>query len=175
MREGDMLEKLLRLLDAWLGHLSTLLGGGALLLSFFAVLTRYFFPSYALNWSAEIIIFMVMWTVFLGAGRLAFRDAHIGTDSFLGAVSIPVRNAAILFATLLGISMAVMLVWSGIIVVKESIRWDERTASLLRMPLWIYYISLPIGFGSVALFLVGRLLGARPEGEAAGHNIPIEE
>lgn len=162
------MQRLLRLLDAFFGHLSVLLAGGALVLSFVAVLTRYFFPSYSLNWSGEVIIFMVMWTVFLGAGRLAFRDAHIGTDSFLGSVPAQVRDAAIVFATLLGIALAGLLVWSGIIVVREAIRWDERTASMIRLPLWIYYLSLPVGFGAVALFLLGRLAGARPVEELRG-------
>lgn len=162
------MQRLLRLLDAFFGHLSVVLAGGALLLSFIAVFTRYFAPSYSLNWSGEVIIFMVMWTVFLGAGRLAFRDAHIGTDSFLGAVPEQVRDAFVVFATMLGIALALMLVWSGYIVVAEAVRWDERTASMIRLPLWIYYISLPVGFGAVALFLIGRLLGARPAKEIKG-------
>src|SRR5690606_25585919 len=52
-----MLTRLLRALDAGLGHLAVVLGLSALLLSFFAFVTRYFLPAYALNGSWEVIVF----------------------------------------------------------------------------------------------------------------------
>jgi C4-dicarboxylate transporter DctQ subunit len=157
-----MIERGLKGLDVFLGHLCTVLGGLALLLSLFTMLTRYFAPSLSLDWAPEVITFLVIWTVFLAAARLAYRNAHIATGSFFMVATPAARRLAVGIATVLGILLALTLLRSGITVVAEAARWDERTASTLRIPLWIYYTSLPVGFTFVALFLIGRLFGYGP-------------
>lgn len=51
-----------------------------------------------------------------------------------------------------------LLVLSGIQVVEESFRWQERTTSSLRLPLWVYSLSLPVGASLLALRLAVRVV-----------------
>jgi C4-dicarboxylate transporter DctQ subunit len=166
-----MIERGLKGLDAFLGHFCTVLGALALLLSLFTMLTRYFAPSLALDWAPEVVTFLVIWTVFLAAARLAYRNDHIATGSFFMVATPAARKLAVGAATVLGILLALTLVRSGITVVVEAAHWDERTASTLRIPLWVYYISLPVGFTFVALFLIGRLFGYGP----SDHRLHLED
>ena len=55
--------------------------------------------------------------------------------------------------------MAVLLLVSGALVVSEAVRWGETTSSTLRIPLWIYYLSLPVGAALMALRLAARIAG----------------
>jgi C4-dicarboxylate transporter DctQ subunit len=55
--------------------------------------------------------------------------------------------------------MAAFLTWSGWIVVEEAYRWDERTTSTLQLPLWGYYLCLPVGMALLAFHLVVRTIG----------------
>jgi len=57
-----------------------------------------------------------------------------------------------------GTALAIFLLVSGWIVVEEAARWDERTTSTLQLPLWIYYLSLPVGAALLAFHFAVRTL-----------------
>ena len=65
--------------------------------------------------------------------------------------------AAEIFALLFGIAVAAFLIYSGSIVVEDAMRWDERTESSLRLPFWIFYLSLSTSFTVHLLFILERL------------------
>jgi TRAP-type C4-dicarboxylate transport system permease small subunit len=58
-----------------------------------------------------------------------------------------------------------------VIVVEEAYRWDERTTSSLRLPVWLYYLSLPVGAALIVFHLVVRfaqLVTGRTRDELVG-------
>lgn len=121
-----------------------LLSGGALVLACFAMLGRYAFPSLMLDWTFEVTIFFATWAMFIGAARLVGQDGHVRVDvvtNLLGA-----RTQKALHFLTLGIYMAVgvFLTVAGYFVVEEAMRWGEVTTSSLRIPLWYFYLSLPV-------------------------------
>jgi TRAP-type C4-dicarboxylate transport system permease small subunit len=150
---------LLRTLDAIERVLIALLAGTALLLACIAMLGRYVLPGLMLDWTFEVTIFTTIWATFLAGARSAGTGEHVRVDTLLTYLPFKVRTALVLLAGLLGIATALFLLRSGWIVVEEAYRWDERTTSSLGLPLWIYYLSLPVGAALLVFHLVVRCLG----------------
>ncbi len=148
--------RLLAALDLIERVVIALLSGAALVLACQSIVARYLMPGIRLDWTFEVIIFLLIWCMFLSAARLIGEGGHVRIDLFLQMMSMRKRNLLGVFSGVIGIAVALLLLWSGIRVVEESIRWQERTTSSLRLPLWIYYLSLPVGSALLALRLVAR-------------------
>ena len=125
--------------------------GAALLVACESMLARYVDSDLSFDWTSEVVIFLLIWAMFLSASELAGRGGHIRVDLAMRLLPQAARRWFALFAAVLGIVVAAMLVWSGALVVMGSVEWDERTTSSLQLPLWVYYLSLPTG--AVLLFL----------------------
>lgn len=139
--------------------LIALLAGGALLLACLAMLGRYVIPGLSLDWTFELIIFATIWATFLAGARSAGMGEHVNVDTLLALLPGPIRRALAIIACVCGILVGLFLLWSGTIVVEEALRWDERTTSSLRLPVWIYYLSLPVGAALIAFHLLVRTAG----------------
>jgi C4-dicarboxylate transporter DctQ subunit len=150
--------RLLAALDRIERAVIALLAGAALFIACQAILARYLFPGMRMDWTFEVTIFLLIWCMFLSAARLIGEGGHVRIDLFLQLMPMRARNALGVVAGLLGICVAVLLVVSGLQVVEESIRWQERTTSSLRLPLWVYYLSLPVGAALLALRLAVRVV-----------------
>ncbi|MEO8546625.1 MAG: TRAP transporter small permease, partial [Burkholderiaceae bacterium] len=120
---------LIAVLDRLERGLDALLAGVALLLACNAMLARYFLPGLTLDWTFELITFLVIWAVFLAAARLITEGGHIRIDILLHAMQAGPRRLLGLFAAVLGLLVALLLLWSGVLVVTESIRWGETSSS----------------------------------------------
>lgn len=138
--------------------LIALCSGAALLLACEGMLARYVTEALTFDWTGEVVIFLVIWAVFLSASELAGRGAHIRVDLVTRLLPRPARRFFGVIAALLGIVVGVTLVWSGALVVQGAIDWDERTTSSLQLPLWLYYLSLPVGAALLSLRLTWRCL-----------------
>ena len=136
-----------------------LLAAAALLLACNAIVARHLAPGLTLDWTFEVITFLVIWAVFLSTGRLISVGGHIRIDLILRALTPAGRRWFGILASLLGLAVTILLLWSGVLVVEEAMRWGETTASTLHVPLWIYYLSLPTGATLMALRLVWRIVG----------------
>lgn len=115
----------------------------ATILLFVNVIMRYFFKS-STTWAEEVIRYMMIWITFIG-GSLCTRDyLHVGI-TLLAENSTP-KVAKILTALaeiVSGIFSFIIAYYSlenTLLVLKTS-----QLSSALRMPMWIVYISLPIG------------------------------
>lgn len=149
----------LRGLDRVERALIALLSGGALLLACLAMLGRYVIPGLSLDWTFEVIIFATIWATFLAGARSAGMGEHVNVDTLLTLMPAPARRILAVFACLCGVLVGLFLLRSGWIVVDEAFRWDERTTSSLRLPVWIYYLSLPVGAALIVFHLIIRATG----------------
>lgn len=148
--------RVLAILDRIEFWLIAVFSGGALLLACVAMAGRYILPALMLDWTFEVTIFATIWATFLAGARIAGAGEHVRVDTLLTHLPGRLRVWLAIFAGLLGIAVAVFLFRSGWIVVEEAFRWDERTTSSLRLPLWIYYLSLPVGMALLSFHLVVR-------------------
>lgn len=152
------MNRALALIDAIEKTLIAALAALALLLACMAMTARYLLENITLDWAFDVTIFLTIWATFLAGARIAGQGGHVRVDTGLAMMPARLRLILIVAAGLAGIALAVFLLWSGILVVEQAYRWDERTSSTLRLPLWIYYASLPVGTSLLAFHLVVRTI-----------------
>lgn len=148
---------LIRAIDRLTQAAIALAFGIALLLACQEIAARYVVPESTLDWSFEVIVFLIIWAMFLAMSQLAARGSHIRVDLVMRLLPQGAQRAFSAFSMVLGIVIAIVLFVSGILVVSQSMEWDERTTSSLALPLWLYYLSLPVGAALLAVRLVARL------------------
>ena len=131
---------------------------------------RYLF-SYSIDWAAETATFAQIWMILLAAG-LAMRDnLHVNVDILTTA--LPAAVLRVLVAI-----VAVFCLWFvGLAIVGSFALIDAgriQTSPVLQLPMWIQYLSLPIGlsyFGlELLLALCSRWLDPKTVRTAVGSN-----
>lgn len=137
-----------------------ILAGGTLLLATYSMASRYLLPAASLDWAFEIIIYVMGWVIFLAAARLISEDAHIRVDVLLANVGPRARRWLLVASALFCIAVASLLVWSGVLVVLDALRWGETSSSSLRLPMWLYYLCLPVGCSLMAVRLAAVVWSA---------------
>jgi len=152
--------------DALIGGIVAALFAAALALSMLGVAGRYLSTRLQLDWIGEVVIFLVVWAMLLGAARITRRGLHIRVDALIDTLSPRIRAGSEVLSLLLALAVGAFLVWSGWQVVDEAHRWDERSISTLRLPLWIYYTALPVSFALQVIFTLERIT-ATLTGQAA--------
>lgn len=151
------MKRVLDAVDACVAGIVAALFVTALALSILGVAGRYVSSGLQLDWIGEVVIFLVIWAVLLGAARVARRGSHIRVDFLFDKLPARGRLAADLMSLGLALALGAFLVWSGWLVVEEAHRWDERSISTMRVPLWIYYAALPVSFVLQFLFTLERI------------------
>jgi TRAP-type C4-dicarboxylate transport system permease small subunit len=102
---------------------------------------RYVFD-YAIDWTAETATFAQVWMVLLAAG-LAMRDKlHVSVDVLTQSLPLPAARVLI-------VAVALPCLWFLWQAVAGSIALIEvgrlQASPVLRMPMWLPYLSLPVG------------------------------
>jgi TRAP-type C4-dicarboxylate transport system permease small subunit len=123
-------------------------------INIFNVIARYVFAS-PVFWAEEILVFLVIWTVFLVAGTVTYRGAHLNMDliySSLGHRWKLAVNAAILVSLVASTSFAA---FQSAKIVMLHYRNHGVTAAT-EIPLWIPISALLFGFSFMALAAIVR-------------------
>jgi C4-dicarboxylate transporter DctQ subunit len=147
----------LRALDLIERTIIALCSALALAIACLGMSSRYIVPGMKIDWTFELIIFLVIWASFIAAARMAGTGEHVRVDTLTNMLPAPAKAALAILAVIMGLGVAAFLLWSGTIVVEEAFRWDERTTSSLRLPLWLYYLCLPVCAALTILHLIVRL------------------
>ncbi len=143
--------------DRLIGWVTAGLLAVAYALSVFGVVERYIISGSGTDWIYEVVIFVVVWAILLSVARIEHRRAHIRMDSLWRRLSHQNKVRAEYVSLLLGLAFSLFLVWSGWLVVQDSIMWDERTDSSLRLPFWVYYSALSVSLSVHAAFVLHRI------------------
>lgn len=111
---------------------------------------RYVF-NYSIDWTAETATFAQIWMILLAAG-LAMRDnLHVNVDALTHLLPVPVLRVLIV-----AVAVACMwFLWQAIAGALALIEIGRIQASpVLQIPMWIPYLSLPIGLAYFGLELL---------------------
>ena len=153
----NALDRLFDGLDTLIGWVTAALLAVAYGLSVFGVFERYVISGAGTDWLYEVVIFAIVWAILLSIARIEHRRAHIRMDIVWNKLSHAGKIRAEYVSLLLGLAFSVFLVYSGWLVVRDSVTWDERTDSSLRLPFWIYYSALSTALSIHVLFVLHRL------------------
>jgi len=114
----------------------------------------------------EIASFAVIWSVFFTASIAVKRNLHVRIDIIFTLVPPALARWLDAFGTTLSLLFATYLMYSGAYLAYESWFFGEMTMTMLRLPLWIPQLIVPLGGFLLALRLFQRLiyvLHASPE------------
>jgi C4-dicarboxylate transporter DctQ subunit len=160
--------------------LAGLLGLAALALALWQVVSRYVLPQHAISCAEEVIVYLMIWAIMILSSQLVRTDSHVRPDLVLNIVSARIKRRMEVFNCLAAIAFCAGLVIYGWQVVATALLIDERSASDLRFPMWIYYAALPAGGTLMLARYLMRLVGlvATPHWRAlipqhgAAHELP---
>lgn len=109
----------------------------------------------SLSWYDEVASVALAWITFYGGALAVLKGKHIGFDSVLLAIPMPVRLWLAVFAEAVFLSFFVLLAWAGweVLMVLEG----DNLVSLRWVPVQFTQSVIPIG---AVLFIICELLAA---------------
>lgn len=124
-------------------------------ISFSNVIARYVF-GHALFWAEEVLVFIAIWGVFIGAAAAAYERAHLSMDLFSRSIRGPWRlllNAAMVVTLLACCGFMVAQSWQVV-----SLFYQSGVVSVSAgMPKWIPHAAILVGFALIAIAVLVRL------------------
>lgn len=129
----------------------------------------------SLSWYDEVASVVLAWITYYGGALAVIKRKHIGFDSVLLAIPMPMRLYLAIFAELVFVAFFVLLAWAGweVLMVLEG----DNLVSLRWVPVQFTQSVIPIG---AALFILCELMAAPKylrmvaAGQSAEH-LEIEE
>jgi len=116
----------------------------------YEVVMRYFFNS-PTDWVEEISRIGMVWGTFLLFAACIAERQLITITLVKANLSERGKMWLELFNFTLMALISAMLLWYAIVQLEDSIRIGRATATPLRVPYWIFYLPLVIGFGLMLL------------------------
>ncbi len=123
--------------------------GISTLLVFAQVVARYIFNS-GITWAPELVEYMFLWTVMIGASYGVKHGVHLGVDLVVNKFVEPARKWIILASILISILFTAGMAYLSFFYVLESYRMELVTVDL-EIPQWIPFLALPVGFTMITL------------------------
>ena len=139
------------------------------ILVFIQVIMRYIFNN-SLSWSEELVRYIFIWQIWLGASVGAKNNDHIRIEIFSNKLKQKPREALEILINGMIFVFYIFLIWQGIMYLKTVIS-TSMTSTGLQIPLWIVYISLPVGSAAVAV----RLAAFKCSGGTCDRNFRFTE
>lgn len=126
------------------------------LITFANVVTRYL-TNYSFAFTEEYSVFLMVLMTFFGASAAFAADRHIRMTFLTERLPTPVARRIEYLLLAIGMLMFGLLVWYGGKYTYDVWRYEETSAGL-GVPVWIYWIWLPLLSGVIVLRLLGRLV-----------------
>ena len=124
---------------------------------FLQVVFRY--SGHSLSWSEELSRYLAIWATFLGASYGFRYGAHIGVEAFKTWLPFRARRIVDLIADLaVVIISALMCKYAIEIIVNTHLKFGQVSPAM-RMPMWIAYLAMPIGYAMMFLRNVQLSIG----------------
>ena len=134
------------------------LGLIALVIGLLQVIGRYFAPESAISYAEEVIVYLVIWAIMIASSQLVRRDGHVRPDLVLRLLSPRVLRWVEMLNCVAAIVFCAALVWYGWEIVDTALLIDEHSSTDLQFPMWIYYLSLPVGSALMLVRYIIRLV-----------------
>ena len=117
---------------------------------FYQVLGRYIF-SYKLGAAAETATFAQIWMILLASGIAMRKNMHVGVDILLRKLNIKTQKIIIAASTIVIMTFLIMVLKGSVQLIMVGL---QSTSPAISVPMWIPYLSVPIGI----LYIILELL-----------------
>jgi len=106
-------------------------------------------------WTTELCELLMVWVTFLGGAAATRRGLHMSITEFLDKLGPVARQWADGAIVCLNFIVLALLTWYGTGIVNAS--WGNEL-TVLRVPMATQYLALPIGAGTMAVFMCWDLV-----------------
>jgi C4-dicarboxylate transporter, DctQ subunit len=127
----------------------------SVLLNFANVIGRKFFSAPIIG-AEEVMNFLMVAIVFLGAGVVAYDGTHINMEIVIDRFPPRLRDSLKALAQIAAIVIAGVLIYLGVPIVEHLFAFDERSQAA-NVPLFIPQAMVPIGLALLGLGALARL------------------
>lgn len=134
-----------------------ILGTVALLLSCWQMIERYLLPQVGSVWVEEIVVYLIAWATFLGTAVLVYEDQHVRGDAIIHLFPIRAQRAMEIVNSALGLAFCAIVAWFGYLIALDAFAIDERSVTGSAFPIWMFYVSLPIGMALATAWYLRRV------------------
>jgi TRAP-type C4-dicarboxylate transport system permease small subunit len=134
------------------------------------VIARYLFGS-PFSWAEELMLFLMILSVFTGAIAVTWRNMHIRIDTFIDYAPPLVRKIAMGIGAAVSISAIAVVVHASANIVSLLHQLDQRSDAL-DLPSWIPQSFLTVGLGTIALLMAVRTILALLRPAPAAPSVP---
>lgn len=120
-----------------------------LTLVFGNVIGRFFFST-SFGWAEEVTRYLMIWVVFLGAGLGLREGVHVAVTLFVD-LSRTLKPAITWLSFAFLLSFFAALAWFGF---EYAMFASRQRSAMLQLPMWIVYLSVPIGASLAVIHLL---------------------
>ena len=149
------------------GVFAAFLVGAAILVVCQMVVMRYFLNSSTI-WQTEFVIFSLVASTFIGSPYVLLIKGHVNVDLLPHYLGQTGKYILSIIASILGFVFSFTLAWKGFALFHEALTKGWTTDTVWALPLWIPYISFPIGIGLLSLQYIADIISL-----ANGRSMPF--
>jgi len=126
------------------------------------IIGRYVFSA-PLPWAEEVLSFLIIWGVLIGASAVTFDRRHLAMDVFVGLYPPRIRLVveAVILATVVGFSgFAAMQAWKIVQIMAR----NGQVSITAEIPMTVPYFGFVVGFTMIVLAAIATTLiaGLKP-------------
>jgi TRAP-type C4-dicarboxylate transport system permease small subunit len=104
----------------------------------------------------ELSRYLMVWIAFLGAVLLMRERGHIAAEGLGGWFGPVGRRVIAVVADLLSLVFLLTLTWAGLQTLPGQL---DQYLTTINIPIFWFYLAIPVGSGLMAVVIVARLLG----------------
>ncbi len=149
------------------GIFAAFLVGAAIIIVCQMVVMRYFLNASTI-WQTEFVIFSLVGSTFIGSPYVLLIKGHVNVDLLPIYLGQKGRYILALFASVIAFIFCLALAWKGAELCFEAWAAGWTTDTVWAAPLWVPYLSMPVGFGILSLQYVADILAI-----ATGRQMPF--
>ena len=128
-------------------------------------------------WQIEASVFLLIFTVFVGAPFVQKNEHHLNVDLVIIHLSPRTRELTLIVVSIISCILTAILAWYAWPMWWETVINNEHSESLWGPPLWIPFLFLPLGM--TLLFMqyivfIGRKIERLRKGEIEENMLPSE-
>jgi C4-dicarboxylate transporter DctQ subunit len=120
------------------------------------VILRFFFGA-GISWSDELVRYSMILITFVGASVCVRKGSHIAVDFIQIYMNKKQIRILEIFINTVGVIFSVMLTVFSIAIIKRNIEFPQLSPAL-QIPMYIPYLTIPLGFGLCAIRYTQRII-----------------
>lgn len=142
--------KIIELISALAAMIASLLIGVAILIVCQMVFLRYVLVE-STAWQTEVVTFSLVASTLLGSAWVLKERGHVAVEIISNYAPVAAKRLMMIFSDFIVFVFAAIMFWKGAELTWQAWEGSWTTDSIYEFPLWIPYISIPIGFLILAL------------------------